>query len=451
MADYTFNHFVEPLRNNNTIQTVVDIDALATPAKNAVASYVASLELPAAQTQYLTWENIGVAILLESLNLTYYLPSLGSQTPAPALRRSSTMKDKVREMQNLESKFPKCQLLIWGKNAGDPNWIWLNSETIQNSGNRVNTLKLVPYISQNESFVPGRRTQIGIQFVADPAFNVTLPQAGDRLTLASSIHLDVNPIDAGSKKNDEVERLRTQVAALELALEGRLINLPASTLLGRMSGTGTVERIPISTFATPAQVEAAVSALLGGAIQTTLDTLSELGTAIGNDPNFAATVGNALSAKVDKFSNEQIGGDKVFTKPIRIPYLEKDIYLRITTGINWAANTWYAIPGLFIPFAFGEMRLYDLVVNYQYNDGTSTFNHWQMGGNCSLPGGIGWKASASTAEALMILQQHNGGDIYSLSFRSAVGGQSRGLEVRPNFGITINGLGFIEFSLKRRM
>jgi hypothetical protein len=361
------------------------------------------------------------------------------------------MKDKVREMQVLESKFPKCQLLLWGKNAGDANWIWLNSETIQNSGNRVNTLKLVPYISQNESFVPGRRTQIGIQFIADPAFNVTLPQAGDRLTVAGSIHLDVNPIDAGSKKNDEVERLRTQVAALELALEGRLINLPASTLLGRMSGAGTVERIPISTFATPAQVESAVSALFGGAIQPTLDTLSELGTAIGNDPNFAATVNNALSTKVDKTSNEQIGGDKVFTKPIKIPYLEKDIHLRITTGINWVANTWYTIPGLFIPFAFGEVRLYDLIVNYQYNDGTSSFNHWQMGGNCSLPGGIGWKASGNTAEALMILQQHNGNDIYSLTFRSAAGGQSRGLEIRPNFGITINGLGFIEFSLKRRL
>jgi hypothetical protein len=449
MADYTFHSLMEPLKNNSTIQTVLDIDILATPAKNAVAGYVASLQLPAAQTQHLTWENIGVAILLQTLNLTYYLPSLGSQTPAPALRRSSTMKDKVREMQALESKFPKCQLLIWAKNVGDANWIWLNSETIQNSGNRVNTLKLAPYISQDESFVPGRRTQIGIQFIADPAFNVTLPQAGDRLTVAASVHLDVNPIDAGSKKNDEVERLRTQVAALELALEGRLINLPGPTLLGRLSGTGTVEAIPTSTFATPDQIDAAISALIGGATQSTLDTISELAAALGDNPNFAASVATSLAARVDKTSNETIDGSKVFARAIKTPFLERDNVVRLTTGINWVANTWYPIPGLTISFAFGEVRSHRIVTNYQYHDGTNTYNHWQMGGSCELPGGIGWKSSGSALETLMQLQQHSGNDIFSLTFRSAIGGQNRGLEVRPNFNIAINGLGFIEFAIKR--
>jgi hypothetical protein len=428
---------------------VLDIDALAAPARAALAGYVASLQLPATQTEHLTWENVGVAVLIQSLNLTYYLPSLGSQTPAPSLKRTSTLRDRVIEMQSLESKFPKCQMLIFGKNAGETNWIWLNTETIQNSGNRVNTLKLVPYLSQSDSFVPGRKTQIGIQFIADPVSNATLPQAGDRLTVQGSVHLDVNPIDAGSKKNDEVERLRTQVAALELALEGRLINLPASSLLGRLSGTGTVETIPISTFATPTQVEAAISRLLGGATQATLDTISELATALGDNPNFAATVATSLATKVDKTSSEAIDGNKTFIKAIRTPYFEKDIVVRITTGINWAANTWYTIPGLFIPFAFGEVRSYDLTVNYQYNDGTNSYNHWQMGGNCSLPGGIGWKAGGTAAESLMMLQQHNGNDIYSLTFRSAAGGQSRGLEVRPNFNIVINGLGFIEFAFKR--
>jgi hypothetical protein len=361
---------------------------------------------------------------------------------------NSATPDKVREMQALESKFPKCQLLIWAKNAGDANWIWLNSETIQNSGNRVNTLKLAPYISQDESFVPGRRTQIGIQFIADPAFNVTLPQAGDRLTVAGSIHLDVNPIDAGSKKNNEVERLRTQVAALELALEGRLINLPGSTLLGRLSGTGTVEAIPTSTFATPDQIDAAISALIGGATQSTLDTISELAAALGDNPNFAASVASSLATKVDKTSNETIDGSKIFTRAIKTPFLERDIVVRHTTGINWVANTWYLIPGLSIPFAFGDVRWYRLVVNYQYNDGNNTFNHWQMGGSCDLPGGIGWKAGGSALEVLMQLQQHNGNDVNSITFRTAIGGQSRGLEARPNFNIVVNGLGFIEFAIK---
>jgi hypothetical protein len=219
MADYTFNVSVELLKNNNTIQTVLDVDALAAPAKAALAGYVASLQLPATQTQHLTWENVGVAVLIQSLNLTYYLPSLGIQTPAPALKRTSTLQDKVIEMQSLESKFPKCQILIFSKDAGEANWIWRNTETIQNSGNRVNTLKLAPYLSQSDSFAPGKKTQIGIQFIADAASGATLPQAGDRLTFAASIYLDVNPIGAESKKNDETEQLKTRLAALETLLQ----------------------------------------------------------------------------------------------------------------------------------------------------------------------------------------------------------------------------------------
>jgi hypothetical protein len=226
MADYTFNYLVEPLKNDSTIQKVLDIDALAAPAKAALAGYVASLGLPIEKTQHLLWENVGVAVLIQQLSLIYYLPSLGSQTPAPNLKRTSTMKDKVIEMQSLESKFPKCQMLIFGKNAADPNWIWLNTETIQNSGNRVNTLKLVPYISQSDSFIPGRGAQIGIQFIADPVSNATLPQAGDRLTVSASVAMDVNPIgDADSKKNNveadlaEVAQLESRLAALETLLQ----------------------------------------------------------------------------------------------------------------------------------------------------------------------------------------------------------------------------------------
>lgn len=448
MADYTFHSLAEPLKNNNTIQTIVDIDALASPAKAALAGYVASLGLPADKTQHLLWENIGVAVIIESLAITYYLPSLGLQTPAPALKRTATLQDKVIEMQALESKFPKCQMLIFARTSVTSNWVWLNTEVIQNSGNRVNTLKLIPYLNQNNIFLPGRRTQIGIQFIADPVSNSTLPQASDRLTVQASIGLDINPISAESKKNDEVERLRTQVAALELALEGRLVNLPAQNLLGRLSGTGTVEVIPTSTFATPAQVEAAISALIGGATQATLDTIAELGIALGGDSNFATTIANSLATKVDKTSDETIDGNKVFVRPIKIPYLEKDIVLRITE-VNWTANTWYAIPGLTIPYAWGEVRIYLLTANYQYSDGSQSQAHWQMGGNCQLPGGIGWKADGVAGEVLMALQQHNANDTNTLTFRSAIGGQSRGLEVKPSFNITISELGFIEFALKR--
>lgn len=227
MADYTFNQLTDLLKNDSSIQTILDVDALAAPAKTALAGYVASLELPAAQTQHLLWENVGIAVLIQQLSLIYYLPSLGSQTPAPALKRTSTLSDKVIEMQSLESKFPKCQMLIFGKNPGNNDWIWLNTETIQNSGNRVNTLKLAPYIAQSDSFIPGRGTKIGIQFVADPVSKATLPQAGDRLTVCASVAMDVNPMgDAGLKKNNsdgtdqtELAQLKSRLAALETLLQ----------------------------------------------------------------------------------------------------------------------------------------------------------------------------------------------------------------------------------------
>jgi len=319
MADYTFHSLNEPLKNNSTIQTILDVNALAAPAKAALAAYVASLGQPPAETQHLTWENVGVAVLIRSLALTYYLPSLGIQTPAADVKRTSTLRDRVTEMQKLQSAYPKCQLLIYGKTTPVSDWVWLNTEVIQNSGNQVNTLKLLPYINQMEDFAPGRGCAIGIQFIADLATGSTLPQAGDRITAQGSVFLDVNPIGcADAKKNDEVEELRLQIATLQLAVEGRLINLPASSLLGRTVGTGTVEIIPASTYATPAQVQTAVASILGGATQATLDTISELATALGNDPNFATTIINSLAGKAPLDSPNFIGftklGDNVAIK-----------------------------------------------------------------------------------------------------------------------------------------
>ncbi|MEG5234317.1 hypothetical protein [Microcoleus sp. AT9b-C3] len=218
MADYTFESSIDLLKNDNSIQVVFDVDVLAAPAKVALAAYIASLGLPAAQTQHLLWQNIGVAAFIDSLAITYYLPSLGNQTPAPDLKRTSSMKDKVVEMQSLESKFPKCQMLMFTRSSSAAAWVWRNTEVIQNSGNRVNTLKLLPYLNQKDVFVPGRATQIGIQFIADPASNSTLPQTGDRVTVHGSIGLDVNPIEE-LKKNNETEQLKIRMATLETLLQ----------------------------------------------------------------------------------------------------------------------------------------------------------------------------------------------------------------------------------------
>jgi len=50
---------------------------------------------------------------------------------------------------------------------------------------------------------------------------------------------------------------------------------------------------------TPAQIDARIQAVIGSA-PAALDTLIELATALGNDPNFAASMTTALAAKADK-------------------------------------------------------------------------------------------------------------------------------------------------------
>ena len=74
-------------------------------------------------------------------------------------------------------------------------------------------------------------------------------------------------------------------------------------------------------FQTKTEVDSAISKLVGSAPET-LDTLNELATALGNDPNFATTVANQIGTKANndevvKLSgNQTIGGTKTFSSTI---------------------------------------------------------------------------------------------------------------------------------------
>ena len=83
--------------------------------------------------------------------------------------------------------------------------------------------------------------------------------------------------------------------------------LPANSLLGTGATPGVAGIIPSSTFATPAQVSTAISNLVNSS-PAVLDTLGELATALGNDPNFATTITNSLALKANLLS-------PVFTTP----------------------------------------------------------------------------------------------------------------------------------------
>jgi len=304
MPGYTFPILFEPLKANSTIQTIFDTNVLVAPIKAALAGYIANLGLPASETEHLSWENCPAGIYLEQLIATYHLPSLGTQTPAPAIKRNTTIADKVSEISSLNGKYPKCQLMLYVRNSDGP-WVWKNTEVIQNYGNRANTLNLIPYLSQGTLDIFGKTTQVAIQFITDPAFKTVLPASGDRLSIKGALRVEVDQFD--SKKNDVTQQLLDRMAMLELAVNGRLINLPPNTLLGRNSTTGTVETVPQTKFATPAMIDQAIADLAGGA-PGALNTLVELARAVNDDANFGSNIINLLATKAP-IANPAFTGD----------------------------------------------------------------------------------------------------------------------------------------------
>jgi hypothetical protein len=222
MPEYTFPILFEPLKKRTTrFKQFLTPTLWSPPLKRQLAGYIATLGLPAAETAHLNWENCPAGIYLEQLVATYHLPSLGVQTPAPAIKRNTTLADKVAEISALNGKYPKCQLMLYVRNSAAEPWVWKNTEVIQNYGNRANTLDLIPYLSQGTLDIFGKATQVGIQFIADPVFKTVLPAAGDRLSIKGALRVEVDQFD--SKKNDITQQLLDRMAMLELAVSGRLI------------------------------------------------------------------------------------------------------------------------------------------------------------------------------------------------------------------------------------
>lgn len=84
-------------------------------------------------------------------------------------------------------------------------------------------------------------------------------------------------------------------------------NLKAKSLA--VSGTSTAPTAPTGdsskTIANTEFVQSAVSGLVGAAPET-LDTLNELATALGNDPNFATTIANQIGKKANQSDLETV-------------------------------------------------------------------------------------------------------------------------------------------------
>ncbi|ENZ2746239.1 phage tail protein, partial [Salmonella enterica] len=105
---------------------------------------------------------------------------------------------------------------------------------------------------------------------------------------------------------EEVEEgLDPAIAVSAKRLKGELdkkANLDSPNLTGTPTAPTTDESDNSQKIATTAFVRAAIAALVDSS-PGALDTLNELAAAIGNDPNFATTMTNALAGKMDKAAN----------------------------------------------------------------------------------------------------------------------------------------------------
>ena len=93
----------------------------------------------------------------------------------------------------------------------------------------------------------------------------------------------------------------------------------------------TLSGYGITDAYTKSQVDKKVSDLVNSAPET-LDTLNELASALGNDPNFATTVANQIGTKADdndvvhKTGNETIAGTKTFSETRTKFFKSLDLY-----------------------------------------------------------------------------------------------------------------------------
>jgi phage-related tail fiber protein len=95
------------------------------------------------------------------------------------------------------------------------------------------------------------------------------------------------------------------VSALSTTLTNALAQkapLASPALIGTPTAPTAAQTVNNTQVATTAYVKAALAALVDSS-PAALDTLKELATALGNDPNFATTMTNALAGKMDKAAN----------------------------------------------------------------------------------------------------------------------------------------------------
>jgi hypothetical protein len=225
------------------------------------------------------------AIYLEEVSLVLQLKNTKSAI-LPDYDGDETETEKVSKFNAAEERSERFGLQFLSRKNNTGDWDEDVEIICVNRGRKDYISLLQPFFTKYQVKILNIKDAYAIKLID---YGYGLLKLTDTVKVSIAVKVEV------SKKND-TSALEARIATLELALQGKLIDLSANTLLGRDATSGTVMQISQSRFATPAMIDQAIIDLAGGA-PGALNTLIELANALNNDANFASTVTNALALK----------------------------------------------------------------------------------------------------------------------------------------------------------
>lgn len=288
---------------------------------------VTILDLNVINSEYQLFEQdykVTFQTALEDVKCTVGLFSLA---PAPFPQTNALMSEATKnaEVAKVQTEGQKIALGLYTAKGNGP-WNYESRIVLQNQGGDENHVPLlVPHLGTNETLLVSGDFKLGVK--VESIWNQPL-KAQDYIVISGTYK---QVVSCSISSFFLLEKLNARIEALELALAGRLTDIPANTLLGRNVGTGIVELLSQTQFAKPSDIDAAINTLVGNS-STALDTLTKLGAAIANDPNFATTILNLLADKVGKTGNETITGTKTFAGVVQILGSVPGFWLEETDG-----------------------------------------------------------------------------------------------------------------------
>lgn len=146
------------------------------------------------------------------------------------------------------------------------------------------------------------------------------------------------------------------------------------------------------------KIAAAVTALVN-ASPSTLDTLAELAAALGNDPNFATAMTNALAGKVGKDAQGNVGiGVAPKTWDAMFPVIQMNAKTAIAADVNstYYGTNWYRSAGVY-------KRLGDGFALQYHQDAAAGKHIWKVGPNGVTDSNVAWTAAMTLDAATGLL------------------------------------------------